>query len=469
MAKKILFLVFQLGCISLYAQFGPQQIISTEADNAYRVIPSDVDQDGFIDVMVLLRNPYKIVWYRNMDGQGTFSDEILINDDSALYLSFELVDLDFDGDKDILYVLNNPRKIGWLENLDGFGQFGSEQLLLESSEEFISAFGTADVDGDDDLDLLVTYGSSFFSRLVWMERLEGSANFGEEIELMQEVTSIYPPLAFDVDTDGDLDLITAYEIFFGPAKIVWLENQSNGTFEVEHEIHEYVFLSDWTSVYYLDYADINSDGINDLAVTSHNDDIGTYYNWLEHKDGAGNFDDLNNLRSPGVNFTNYQFQDFDNDGDNDILSSRHLGANRIFWVENTDGEGTFSIDRTISTEVDFTTSTRAVDINGDGLLDVISSSSGDNKVAWYENTGILGIQGKEKPKFNVYPVPAKDELHLSSASEINRIELFSNLGLKLKTFNNQKTISLEGLTSGFYLLKISWKDGTFSTQKLIKE
>ena len=40
----------------------------------------------------------------------------------------------------------------------------------------------------------------------------------------------------------------------------------------------------------------------------------------------------------------------------------------------------------ISTNVDAAHSVFAIDVDGDGDIDVLSSSAGEDKIAWYENT-----------------------------------------------------------------------------------
>ena len=72
------------------------------------------------------------------------------------------------------------------------------------------------------------------------------------------------------------------------------------------------------------------------------------------------------------------------DGDIDVLSASS-NDNKIAWYENN-GSQNFSA-RTISTNASGAFSVFATDLDQDGDIDVLSASTSDDKVAWYENRG----------------------------------------------------------------------------------
>lgn len=78
--------------------------------------------------------------------------------------------------------------------------------------------------------------------------------------------------------------------------------------------------------------------------------------------------------------------DLDNDGDMDVLSASH-DDDMIAWYENLDGAGSFSEQKVITTSADYAWDVYAADLNGDGFIDVLSASSADRKIAWYQNNG----------------------------------------------------------------------------------
>ncbi len=75
----------------------------------------------------------------------------------------------------------------------------------------------------------------------------------------------------------------------------------------------------------------------------------------------------------------------DGDGDPDVLSaSSH--DDKIAWYESDGGSPPSFTERVISTTADSALSVFATDVDGDGDTDVLSASWLDDKIAWYENT-----------------------------------------------------------------------------------
>lgn len=453
-------LLAMLSISSAIAQFGPQQIIPGVTTNTALSIPLDIDNDGYIDI--LGTGGSKLQWHRNLDGQGNFGPEIIISNNTAIYLSIEFVDLDSDGDKDILFLRNNPRNAIWHENIDGLGNFGPQQIILENMQDYIESIKIEDVDEDGDLDIIANRVDTFSNRIVWYENLSGLADFSEENLLVEGgiFSYIYLPLFVDIDNDGLQDLLSSDN--GGPAKLIWYKNLGNVVFSEKIEIHQFFSpQSDWTRIYDIKYLDINSDDKKDIVVTSHNADVGTFYHWFENIDNLGTFSDVQPLPISGV------FSDIDNDGDNDILVGNRF-VNRLYWVENIDGLGTFSNEHTISTEIDFLRHLGVSDLNGDGLVDVVSASSGDNKIAWYENTGILGVSENNEANFTVYPNPTNSEVYINSKIDIATIAIFDNLGRNIKSLQNTKKINLVELQSGIYFIKITSAVGASETIQVVK-
>ncbi|RXR17878.1 T9SS type A sorting domain-containing protein [Flavobacterium amnicola] len=70
-------------------------------------------------------------------------------------------------------------------------------------------------------------------------------------------------------------------------------------------------------------------------------------------------------------------------------------------------------------------------------------------------------------KFNLFPNPANDSFEITSAFEINKVEIYSLQGQLIKAVEGQKTVSVADLPTGIYSLIISSEEGK-GTKKLIK-
>jgi hypothetical protein len=464
---KIIYLLLFCFCgfSSAIAQLWPQQIITNNANGAYRAIPYDLNLDGYTDVISGSLNG--VGWYQNIDGIGTFGNEQIIDDSFVSYQYLNLHDLDMDGDMDILYTIY-PNGIGWLENVDGLGSFGQGRIIADT--DYLYNMSATDIDGDGDLDVFANlYHNSINNRLVWYENIDGLGNFSDEnlIEIGDFYVSTL--LNFDLDNDGDMDLITSYESY-SPSQLIWYENIDGlGNFSSSQEIFQFNYFSDWVSIYNLSHSDLNGDGKVDLIVETYHEDFTNTLVWLENL-GQGNFDSPIFIDDTGYgNFESLIANDLDSDGDNDILITLYNSNSSpsIAWYENSNSLGTFNNRRTISNQAIGARDATAADINGDGKINIISASSLDNKIAWYQN-GILGISENKEAKFTVHPNPTNNEVYINSEVNIATITLFDNLGRKIKSLQNTKSMSFVELQSGIYFIKITNIEDASETLKVVK-
>ncbi len=199
--------------------FGEKQEIANPGGGGSNISISGVDMDGDNDMDILLNTPVfdKIIWFENENGLGLFGPEkpVAITLDSVHVLHAS----DFDGDGDLDVLAASWSRVFWHENENGLGDFGVEQeIAINLSAN--SSINVGDLDNDGDIDILLTANGD--EKAFWFENLNGLGNFGTQqviADVMSSSRSIYPA---DFDGDGDLDVM--YVV--GGGGIVWHENFS---------------------------------------------------------------------------------------------------------------------------------------------------------------------------------------------------------------------------------------------------
>ncbi len=349
--------------------FGGQNVISTAAGFAECVFATDLDGDGDRDVVSASSNDNKIAWYENLNGLGTFGAQKVISTAASYATSVYATDLDGDGDADVLSASWNDNKIAWYENVNGLGTFGPEKMISTAVSGAMSVFA-ADLDGDGDADVL----SASYGIIAWYENTNGLGAFGAQKVISTAASGAMSVFAADLDGDGDADVLSAS---YNDAKIAWYENTNGlGTFGPQKVISTAVSLA--RCVY---ATDLDGDGDADVLSASANDDK---IAWYENANGLGSFGAQKVISNAADGARSVYAGDLDGDGDTDVLSAS-MYDDKIAWYENTDGLGSFGAQTVISTLADEAHCVFAEDLDGDGDSDVLSASAGDNKIVWYVN------------------------------------------------------------------------------------
>ena len=139
-----------------YDKFGAPIIISDHLTRSLDPVIGDLDGDGDQDVLTESASDSLLLWYVN-DGLGQFADSIHISHlpiydvSGAIIHQLELLDLDQDGDQDIIQCLVLNGEVNWYEN-DGTGHFGSRTPLVTIGSWTLLG-GLADFDADGIMDI----------------------------------------------------------------------------------------------------------------------------------------------------------------------------------------------------------------------------------------------------------------------------------------------------------------------------
>jgi hypothetical protein len=242
------------------------------------VQPGDFDGDGDVDLVVAefgWRKTGRIVLLENLGNQsGEPAFQLRELDSRHGTIHVPTVDLDGDGRLDFVALISQEHETVVAFLNDGAGGFRRETIFAANEPAFgSSGIQLVDLDGDGDLDVLYSNGDTFdsfypkpFHSLRW---LENRGTFPFEDHFLAAMTGVQKALATDLDGDGDLDIVACAllpERFHSRQpksefdSLIWLEQTRPGTFErhnLERGVCEHAAL---------EAGDFDGDGDIDLAV-----------------------------------------------------------------------------------------------------------------------------------------------------------------------------------------------------------
>ncbi|MGB1031222.1 MAG: FG-GAP repeat domain-containing protein, partial [Flavobacteriales bacterium] len=354
---------------------------------------SDLNQDGLIDVvhstsytddirLTLGQSPIIAV-----DGES-------LNSPNYFARGLEGIDMDGDGDEDLLSFSYPQGKVYWYRN-EGNGIF--TPLLIGTNEEFNGRFAFSDFDGDGNLDFFI---SEWVQSNPVIHRFEydGESEFIEHpfnLTIDERVLSMD---CIDWNGDGFDDLIVGdYEAIIQ----VYLNDGLGQIGEIlPFDSPLLVDInSDNTYISNFKFEDMDNDGDPDMVVTQSSP---FFFGWIENN-GDLTFT-IPHVISAG---TGGYFALGDPDGDGDIDAISTGGTQRYYYHENLGG-GVFARDREVANPVNSIGGLALIDVNEDGLEDAIvscttrSGSQANHQmyVAWQESLVGHGCTNPSACNFN---------------------------------------------------------------------
>lgn len=307
----------------------------------------------------------------------------------------EVADVDGDGRVDLLLANGGdhatpgtaqPSRV-W-RNLGGWGAAGSHcteisALALHGFTGHARVIKAIDVDGDGDLDL-ITGGAHQSQLRLYVREPSGWTN--ASAQLPQQLTSIGDLEAGDVDGDGDLDLVLAEWGATSPAangypggRTRLYQNNGQGTFTdvTVTRMPDLLVLWSWD----VELADVDGDWDLDALVACK---LCTR-SYLFRNDGTGLFTDDPDALPAAASSHELAAMDLDGDGDLDLVSVNDGTALRERLLIN-DGSGRFTDETTsrltgTANPAD-TDDTAAVwlDFDGDADADLLIGGPGDDRL-----------------------------------------------------------------------------------------
>ncbi|MCP4583726.1 MAG: T9SS type A sorting domain-containing protein [candidate division Zixibacteria bacterium] len=296
-------------------------VIADNVLEAHSAYAEDLDGDDDLDVIATAYGSSQIYWWRNDGGDPIVWMRFTISNSYNAAHEVYSIDLDDDGDNDVLGASSILHRISWWRN-EGGDPIVWNELTIDDNCGMAKSVRVADLDGDSLLDVI---GASIQDHdMIWYRNDGGDPIQWTEYLIDGNFGGAHRVQAIDMDYDNDIDIVGAG--YLGN-QIAWWRNDGGDPVTWVKQTVGVAVMGACVAM----AADIDSDGDMDIAGTGQaSDEVSWWRNdgedpivWVKFT--VDNFDRVWPL----------YISDLNNDGDLDLLAgSSHQGTGEVKWYEN---------------------------------------------------------------------------------------------------------------------------------------
>ncbi len=441
---------------------------------------ADLNNDGQLDLLLgNTTGEMKIFTNKNFGYPPQYFNDTALT--SSIYAGGQQgtnsdypVSIDLDGDTDLDLIISGYNGLLYYENVGDVNSaiWGKvDTLLFYDVNQLIGTDAKpafADLDGDNDYDLIIGTGESLFGGpepgILMGFRNNGSASnpsFEEDNSLVAGLPDVgrnaYPTFG-DLDADGDFEILIGRDL----QNFVYYRNDGDST-SPSWTINNGLFAGLGGSTYWNNPTLADLDNDEDLDMVFGNTDGRLFY-----------YENTGTKFSPSYQYNANYFSvvkiegnaatvslaDFDGDGDYDLVSGNWLGKLQYFQNTGSEYQAEFVKTSTPFTGITLASSysmPRFLDIDEDNDLDIISGAL-NGKIFPYINNGSsfnlssslfsnIDLFGRSAPAFADIDADGDVDMLLGS-DDGPSMGFYENDGNNNFTLNNS---FIAGITTGSYL------------------
>lgn len=235
---------------------------------AYDVALADFDADGDLDVAASSwRLSNNFVWFQNdgapADGEWKMR---LIDEDVKETRMIRAADIDGDGDPDLVGTARQTPLVVWYENSGNPAADGWKKHVIDDTSIQPIHGQAIDLDKDGDLDVLLALGMTFSGapaseQIAWYENSGAPAGGPWKKHVIQHAFhGAFEAVAADLDGDQDLDVVATG--WGRPGQVAWFENHG----DPKGPWTQHPVKNNWPTANQVITGDFDGDGRIDIVV-----------------------------------------------------------------------------------------------------------------------------------------------------------------------------------------------------------
>jgi hypothetical protein len=295
-----------------------------DASDADKVKVGDLNNDGYLDIVFNLATEAHLkVYLGQANGTYTFSETIITGEGSSDYGTFDLRDMNNDGWLDIVVLLQTSQKTITIWQNQKDGTF-VEELNYGMSSYYFDQFAIADYNNDGILDFaMIKYTNG---ALYLVTGTENGSYTNQSTGLSVGGFSSYKTItAVDLNNDNYVDIVA---LDYQSDEIVYFSNQGDNSFAESGR------FGTSNNPDMMEVGDVNGDGYQDVVVMLHNIGSNEYNIAVYEGKGDGTLT-LGSVYPTGQYGDTFTMADMNADGAVDLLvTSEAIGSYGIHTIYN---------------------------------------------------------------------------------------------------------------------------------------